>query len=115
MRVAVTVEQSWHVVPGGIAVATVELLRALSARGGMDLVGVSAWHRRQPPTGLVPPVPVRRFPLPRQVLYESWQRLRTPSVERVTGRPEPATSSPAVRAYTTLPFSITPTASPGNA
>lgn len=86
MRVAVTVEQSWHVVPGGIAVATVELLRALSARGGLDLVGVSAWHRRQPAAGLVPPVPVRRFPLPRQVLYESWQRLRAPSVERLTGR-----------------------------
>src|SRR5438105_1342734 len=29
MRVGVTVEQSWHIVPGGIAVATVELLRAL--------------------------------------------------------------------------------------
>jgi glycosyltransferase involved in cell wall biosynthesis len=51
----------------------------------LDLVGVSAWHRRQPAAGLVPPVPVRRFPLPRQVLYESWQRLRAPSVERLTG------------------------------
>ncbi|MDP9302352.1 MAG: glycosyltransferase family 4 protein, partial [Actinomycetota bacterium] len=86
MRVAVTVEQSWHVVPGGIAVATVELLRALTARDGLDLVGVAAWHRRQPAPGLVPPVPTRRFPLPRRVLYESWQWLRTPSVERVTGR-----------------------------
>src|SRR4029077_13424827 len=86
MRVAVTVEQSWHVVPGGIAVATVELLRALTARDGLDLVGAAAWHRRARAAGLVPPVPVRRFPLPRQVLYESWQRLRAPSVERATGR-----------------------------
>ena len=86
MRVAVTVEQSWHVVPGGIAVATVELLRALTARDGLDLVGVAAWHRRPPAAGLVPPVPIRRFPLPRRALYESWQWLRTPSVERATGR-----------------------------
>ncbi len=86
IRVGVTVEQSWHVVPGGIAVATVELLRALTARDGLDLVGVAAWHRRQPAAGLVPPVPIRRFPLPRLVLYESWQWLRTPTVERATGR-----------------------------
>src|SRR2546426_312348 len=86
IRVGVTVEQSWHVVPGGIAVATVELLRELTARDGLDLVGVAAWHRRQPAAGLVPPVPIRRFPLPRLVLYESWQWLRTPSVERATGR-----------------------------
>ena len=86
MRVGVTVEQSWHVVPGGVAVATVELLRALTAHDGLDLVGVAAWHRRQPAAGLVPPVPIRRFPLPRRVLYESWQWLRTPSVELATGR-----------------------------
>ena len=50
MRVAVTVEQSWHVVPGGIATSTVELLTALSSdRDDLDLVGVSARHRGPPP------------------------------------------------------------------
>src|SRR6266480_1769207 len=86
MRVAVTVEQSWHVVPGGIAVATVELLRAMSALDGLELIGVAAWHRRQPADGLVPPVPIHRVPLPRRILYESWQWLRAPTVERATGR-----------------------------
>src|SRR2546421_5180765 len=85
MRVGVTVEQSWHVVPGGIAVATVELLRALTARDGLDLVGVAAWHRRQPAAGLVPPVPLRRLPPPRQVLHEPWQPLRAPRAVRVKG------------------------------
>jgi glycosyltransferase involved in cell wall biosynthesis len=85
MRVAVTVEQFWHVVPGGIATATVELLRALSDRGDLDLVGVSARHRDPPPTGFRHPVPVRQLPLPRRLLYESWQWLRTPAVERATG------------------------------
>jgi len=85
LRVAVTVEQSWHVVPGGIAKATVELLRALSARGELDLVGVAARHRGRPPDDLDPPVTVRHLPLGRRVLYETWQRLRIPVVERATG------------------------------
>jgi len=85
MRVAVTVEQSWHVVPGGIATSTVELLRALALRGDLDLVGVSARHREPPPDAFQPPVPVRQLPLPRRALYESWQWLRRPVVERATG------------------------------
>jgi glycosyltransferase involved in cell wall biosynthesis len=86
MRVAVTVEQSWHVVPGGIATATVELLRALAARGDVDLVGVAARHAEPPPADLTPPVEVRPFALPRRALYASWQWLRRPVVERATGR-----------------------------
>lgn len=85
MRVAVTVEQSWHVVPGGIAISTVELLRALIQRGDLDLVGVSARHRHPPPDAFLPPVPVRQLPLPRRALYEAWQWLRHPLVERATG------------------------------
>lgn len=85
MRVAVTVEQSWHVVPGGIATSTVELLRALTERSDLDLVGVSARHREPPPEAFRPPVPVRQLPLPRRVLYEAWQWLRHPVVERATG------------------------------
>ena len=85
MRVAVTVEQSWHVVPGGIATSTVELLRALDTRRDLDLVGVSAWHREPPQEAFMPPVPVRQLPLPRRALYEAWQWLRHPIVERATG------------------------------
>jgi glycosyltransferase involved in cell wall biosynthesis len=85
MRVAVTVEQSWHVVPGGIATSTVELLRALNARGDLDLVGVSARHRAPPQEAFIPPVPVRQLPLSRRALYEAWQWLRHPVVERATG------------------------------
>ena len=85
MRVAVTVEQSWHVVPGGIATSTVELLKVLRRRGDLDLVGVSARHREPPAGAFAPPVPVRQLPLPRRALYECWQWLRMPAVERATG------------------------------
>jgi glycosyltransferase involved in cell wall biosynthesis len=85
MRVATTVEQSWHVVPGGIATVTIELLKALSEGGDLDLVGVAARHRRPPPDPFIPPIPVRSMPFPRRVLYESWQWLRWPPIERATG------------------------------
>jgi glycosyltransferase involved in cell wall biosynthesis len=85
LRVAVTVEQSWHVVPGGIARSTVDLLRALSARDDLSLVGVAARHDHPPVAAFVPPVPVEHLPLPRRVLYETWQLLRLPRVERATG------------------------------
>lgn len=86
MRVAMTVEQSWHVVPGGIATSTVELLRALAQRSDVDVVGVAARHRRPPVDAFAVPVPVRQLPMPRRLLYETWQWLRWPPVERATGR-----------------------------
>ena len=85
MRVAMTVEQSWHVIPGGIATSTVELLRALAERSDVDVIGVAARHRQPPADAFVLPVPVRQLPMPRRVLYESWQWLRRPVVERATG------------------------------
>ena len=85
LRVAVTVEQSWHAIPGGIARSTVDLLQALSERGDLSLVGVAARHDRPPEASYVFPIPVRHLPLPRRLLYESWQWARLPHVERATG------------------------------
>jgi glycosyltransferase involved in cell wall biosynthesis len=85
LRVAVTVEQTWHVVPGGIARSTVELLRALAHLDGLELLGVAAHHDRPPDPSFVPPIPVRHLPLPRRALYETWQLARFPRVERATG------------------------------
>ncbi|MGQ0616936.1 MAG: glycosyltransferase family 4 protein [Acidimicrobiia bacterium] len=86
MDVAVIVEASWHRVPGGTAVATNELLRALGDRDDVRLLGVSARHRRPAPEPWPPPVPVRALPLPRLALYEAWHGPRpAPAVERATG------------------------------
>src|SRR5918999_1605935 len=86
MRVAVTVEQCWHVVPGGIATSTVGLLQALAERPDVEVVGVAARHREPPADPFAVPVPVRQLPMPRRVLYETWQWLRWPAVQRATGR-----------------------------
>lgn len=86
MRVAFTLEQCWHPVPGGTAVAALELARALAELGEVELTGVAARHRSDPPDPWRPPISVAQIPLPRLALYEAWHRLRRPSVERATGR-----------------------------
>jgi glycosyltransferase involved in cell wall biosynthesis len=87
MRVAVTLEQCWHRVPGGTAVAALELVRALANRGDVELVGVAARHSDAPPEAWRPPIEMRHLWPPRALLYELWHA-RLPAatrVERATG------------------------------
>jgi glycosyltransferase involved in cell wall biosynthesis len=85
VRVAYTVEQCWHQVPGGTAVAALGLARELRQRTQLDLLGVSARHRSMPEPPFEPPIPVRQLPLPRRALYEAWRRIGWPPVQRATG------------------------------
>lgn len=84
-RVAYTIEQCWHAVPGGTAVAGIEMARAVTEAGDAELIGVAARHRKPPPEAYRPPIPVRHFGLPRLALYEAWARLRVPKLERASG------------------------------
>lgn len=87
MRAAVTLEQCFHTVPGGTAVAALELVRALEIRGDVELVGVSARHRDPAPEPWLPSIDVRQLWAPRALLYELWHA-RLPfaaQVERATG------------------------------
>ncbi|MFN2594922.1 MAG: glycosyltransferase family 4 protein [Actinomycetota bacterium] len=84
LRVALTLEQCWHRVPGGTAVAALGAARELAA-AGIDAVGVAAAHRSAPPEAWTPPIPVRHLRFPRVALYESWHRFRRPPVQRATG------------------------------
>jgi len=85
MRVAVTLEQLWHRVPGGTARATLDAVAAVAERGDVEQVGVGARHAHPPPAEWAAPIEVRALPLPRRLLYDAWQRLRAPVVERATG------------------------------
>jgi glycosyltransferase involved in cell wall biosynthesis len=85
LRVALTMEQCWHRVPGGTATSILALARALAERGDVEVVGVAARHDGPPPDPWVPPVPVHHLPLPRLALYETWHALGRPRVERATG------------------------------
>ncbi|MCP5026781.1 MAG: glycosyltransferase family 4 protein [Actinomycetia bacterium] len=110
---AFTLEQCWHRVPGGTARAAVDLASALDRRGRVDLVGVSAHHRRPPRPEYAPPIPVQALPLPRLAMYEGWHRLRLPRVEWATGSVDvvhatgiayPATGAPVVATLHDLAF-----------
>lgn len=88
LRVAMTLEQFWHRVPGGTAVAAYEMARVLT-KHRVNLVGVAARHNaplHEQWTGV--PVSIEQLPLPRPLLYEAWHRLRWPPVQMATGRVE---------------------------
>jgi glycosyltransferase involved in cell wall biosynthesis len=82
LRVALTLEQLWHRVPGGTGVAAVGMAQGLAA-AGVSVVGVAARHQGEPE--MDPGVSIKQLSLPRVALYESWHRIRRPRVERATG------------------------------
>lgn len=77
-RVAVTLTQCWHRVPGGTATSVLDLVRALGSSGVADVVGVAPAGRKVPDPPFRPEVPLQRLALPLRALYDSWA---------VSGRP----------------------------
>jgi glycosyltransferase involved in cell wall biosynthesis len=113
--VAVTLEQCWHSVPGGTALAAIESVRALDARGDVDLIGVAARHGAPPDEAWRPPIEVKHVWATRPLLYEWWHaRLPlAPKVESATGPIDlvhataiayPATDAPVVVTIHDLAF-----------
>lgn len=107
LRVAYTLEQCWHDVPGGTAVAAIELARRLAARDDVELIGVAGRHRRPPDPAFAPPVPVSSLPFGRPLLYETWNRIGWPIVESVTGAVDVCHSTVAIPAATRAPHVVT--------
>ncbi len=107
LRVAYTLEQCWHPVPGGTAVAALEVARRLAERDDIELIGVAGRHRRPPEPPYVPPVPVRQLPLARPWLYEAWNRTGRPLVERATGPVDVCHSTTGIPAATKRPHVVT--------
>ena len=107
VRVAFLLEQCWHTVPGGTAVAAVGLARALAARPDVDVVGIAARHSDAPTAGPLPPVPVVHSRLPRPLLYEAWHRLGRPRVDRLAGGPDLVHASGGAVPATALPLVAT--------
>lgn len=74
VRVAYTLMQAWHRVPGGTASSVLALAAALERRPDVELTGVGPWFGGVPAEPWVPPIPVKRLPVPYQVAYEVWNR-----------------------------------------
>lgn len=107
LRVAYTLEQCWHRVPGGTATATLEVARRLVDRPDVEVIGVAGRHDRPPAPAFAPPVEVRRLPVGRPVLYETWNRFEWPRVEQATGPIDVCHSTTAIPAATSRPHVVT--------
>jgi len=106
VRVAYTLEQCWHAVPGGTAVAAIEVARRLVGTRGVDLHAVAGRHRTPATKGFEPPVPVATLPVGRPLLYETWLRFGWPKVESVVDV-DVVHSTTLIPAATRLPHVVT--------
>lgn len=107
LRIAYTLEQCWHDVPGGTAVAALAVAAQLDRRVDVDIVGVAGRHRRRPDVPYVPSVEMRHLPLARPWLYETWNRWERPAVESATGPVDVTHSTTAIPAATAVPHVVT--------
>ena len=107
LRVAYTLEQCWHEVPGGSAVAAIRVAERLVANRDLDVIGIAGRHRTGPAEAFRPPVVVRQLPIARPWLYEAWNRLHWPAVERASGSVDVCHSTIAIPAVTRAPHVVT--------
>lgn len=107
LRVALTMDACWVKVPGGTAVAAVELARRLVERPDVDPIGVAAAHRAPPSDELRIPMPVLHHRLPRPLLADAWHHLRRPHVEGVTGTVDLVHATSVIVPATRAPLVVT--------
>jgi glycosyltransferase involved in cell wall biosynthesis len=87
MRVAYSLEQCWHRVPGGTATAAIEVARVLpNLRRDIQLIGFAGRHKTAPQDAYQPPINVEQLFLSGAALYESSMRFGFPKVEQATGQ-----------------------------
>lgn len=107
LRIAYTLEQLWHDVPGGTAVSALRVARELAARDDVELVGVAGRHTRPPAPAYRPGIPVRALPVARPWLYQTWLRLGWPLVEGATGPVDVCHATGLVPAVSRAPLVVT--------
>lgn len=86
-RVAVSLTQCWHRVPGGTATSVVQLVDALAGRDDVEVVVVGA-RGATGDTATVPEgVELRRSALPVSALYDAWDLVGRPRLDAVGAVP----------------------------
>ncbi|HEY0521054.1 MAG TPA: glycosyltransferase family 4 protein, partial [Ilumatobacteraceae bacterium] len=107
MRVAYTLEQCWHRVPGGTGVAAMKVADAMSAQTGVTLIGVAGRHAHVPSEPWSPPIPIAHLPVGGPLLYDLWLRRGWPKVERATGPVDVAHATTLIPCATDAPLVVT--------
>lgn len=107
VRVAYTLEQLWHRVPGGTGVAALRTAEAMDRVAGIELIGVAGRHRRPPEFDWTPPIPFVQLPIASPWLYETWLYAGWPSPESVTGVVDVVHATTLIPCPTELPLVVT--------
>lgn len=89
-RVAVTLTQFWHTVPGGTATSIERLVSTLDRSDHVEVTGIAPKGNVRHPLSIIDPTStvrnrmpsdVRFAPLPLPALYEVWTRIGRPSID----------------------------------
>ena len=107
MRVAYTLEQCWHKVPGGTAVSALRIAEAMDAQADIRLIGVAGRHHHLPDDPWTPPIPVAHLPIASPWLYQWWLLAGWPKVERATGRVDVTHATGLIPCPTDAPLVVT--------
>lgn len=88
LHVGMTVEQCWQPVPGGSGTYIARLSEQIASRPDVRLTGLSARHSAVLPDADFAPTLDSHAPsrLPRELLYEAWNRFRRPRADVGGGR-----------------------------
>ena len=107
VRVAYSLEQCWHRVPGGTAVSAIQVAHALAARGDVEVVPFAGRHRQLPSVPIGLSTSVATLPFGRPLLYETWLRMRWPKVESVCNDIDVVHGTTIIPPATNLPLVAT--------
>lgn len=107
VRVAYTLEQCWHRVPGGTGVAAMRVAEAMATQPDVTLLGVAGRHAHLPSDPWSPAVPIGYLPVGGPLLYELWLRRNWPKVERATGHIDVAHATTVIPCATDAPLVVT--------
>jgi len=107
MRVAYTLEQCWHRVPGGTGVAAMRIAEAMTDERDVTLLGVAGRHRHVPSDPWSPVIPIAHLPVGGPLLYDLWLRRQWPKVERATGPVDVAHATTLIPCPSDSPLVVT--------
>ena len=107
VRVAYTLEQCWHRVPGGTGVAALRTAEAMDGLDDIELIGVAGRHASAPPAEWMPTIPWRALPVGSPWLYESWLYGGWPKPESVTGAVDVVHATTLIPCPTSRPLVVT--------
>ena len=107
VRVAYTLEQCWHRVPGGTGVAAMRVAEAMAGETSVMLIGVAGRHAHVPSEPWSPAIPIAHLPIGGPLLYDMWLRRGWPKVERATGPIDVAHATTLIPCATDAPLVVT--------